>query len=287
MIGKDQRQLDAPLPRPRPDSHPPRGEAIDRIGKPARPTVGHGAGRGDDDLSGEGVLGARRGRRGQRSKLDAMRLVERVQPFQRPVDEDGLLPSSLAQQFDHPLRLAQGVGPDDVAALGELLDRGQKAPDLTRVVRMAEHRQAEGRLGDEDVTGYRLEPRAGRVTAALVVAGDHHGQALPAHHRLGGTQHVAGGDQGHLDAIVGERLAIGRGLALAGEVLSVAGRHDRQGLGRGGHGAMARAGVVGVAMGDHGPVHGADRVDVEVSRRAVEAVRSGTEKVFRLDHGWI
>ena len=50
---------------------------------------------------------------------------------------------------------------------------------------------------------------------------------------------------------------------------------------------MARAGVVGVAMGDHGPVHGADRVDVEVSRRAVEAVRSGTEKVFRLDHGWI
>jgi hypothetical protein len=45
--------------------------------------------------------------------------------------------------------------------------------------------------------------------------------------------------------------------------------------------------MVGVAMGDHGPVHGADGVDIEVSRRAVEAAWSGTEKVFGLDHGWI
>jgi hypothetical protein len=40
-------------------------------------------------------------------------------------------------------------------------------------------------------------------------------------------------------------------------------------------------------MGDHGPVHGADGVDIEVSRRTVEAVRPGTEKVFGPDHVWI
>jgi hypothetical protein len=39
-------------------------------------------------------------------------------------------------------------------------------------------------------------------------------------------------------------------------------------------------------MSDHGPVHGTDRVDVEVSRRAIEARGSGTEKVFGLDHVW-
>src|SRR3546814_11528109 len=44
--------------------------------------------------------------------------------------------------------------------------------DLVPRGRMAEHRQAEGRLGDEDVARDDFERRAGRVGAALVVAGD-------------------------------------------------------------------------------------------------------------------
>lgn len=47
--------------------------------------------------------------------------------------------------------------------------------------------------------------------------------------------------------------------------------HDRR-TGIGAHvAAMARAGVVGMAVGDQRTVHGAPRVDVEIARRAVDA----------------
>lgn len=83
-----------------------------------------------------------------------------------------------------------------------------------------------------------------------------------------------------------EALAIEDGFAATGEVLAVADRHDRQGLWRSGDHPVARPSVVGMTMGDHGPVHGADRVDIKVSRRAVETRRPGTEKIFGLDHVW-
>ena len=49
-----------------------------------------------------------------------MGLIERVQARQGAVDVDGPVPAALPQQPDDPLRLAQVIGSDDVAALREL-----------------------------------------------------------------------------------------------------------------------------------------------------------------------
>ena len=72
---------------------------------------------------------------------------------------------------------------------------------------MAEHRQAEGRLGDEDIAGHRLERRAGRVGAALVVARDDDAQAACLHHDLRGAEHMAGRMEGDGDAADGRSSA--------------------------------------------------------------------------------
>ncbi len=171
-----------------------------------------------------------------------------------------------------------------MAALRELFDRAQQTGDLGCIVGMAKHRQAEGRLGDEDIAGNRLERRAGRIAPTLVVAGNNDGQALPADHHLGAPQDMTRGNQGDGDAVALDGLTVLEAARGPGESLAVADGHDRQGLRRGGHRLVARAGVVGVAMGDHRPVHGPNRVDVEVARGAIEAGRSGAEKVLRPDH---
>ncbi len=105
-----------------------------------------------------------------------------------------------------------------------------------------------------------------------------------AHHRLGGTQHVAGGDQADLHPIAGEGLAIADRLGLAAEVLAIAHRHDLKRLGGRHHHAVAGAGVVGMAMGDHRPLHRPHRVDEEIAGSAVEPLGLGTEQGFR-PHG--
>jgi hypothetical protein len=62
-----------------------------------------------------------------------------------------------------------------MAALGKHRQRAQQLADLLGVRRVAEDRQAEGGLGDEDVAFpravFRLEGGAGGVAPALVVAG--------------------------------------------------------------------------------------------------------------------
>ncbi len=208
-------------------------------------------------------------------------MVEGVEPLQRAVDVDGLVPPALAQQPDHPLRLAEGIGPDDVAAFGELPDGLQQSGDLLGVGREAEHRQAEGGLGDEHLAGHRLEGRAGRVAPSLVVSRDHHGQAGVAHHRLGRAQDVAGGRQADLDIVAAERLAVAHRLGSAAEVLAVAGGHDLQRLGGGDHHAVAGPGMVGVAVGDHRPIHRPHRVDEEIAGGAVEPLGLWAEQGFR------
>ena len=82
-------------------------------------------------------------------------------------------PAPLPQQRDDLLRLAERIDADDVAAIGEQGDRRQELVDLRPVVGMAEHRKAEGCLGDEGVAGDRLEGRASGIVGPLVVAGDH------------------------------------------------------------------------------------------------------------------
>ena len=80
---------------------------------------------------------------------------------------------------------------------------------------MAEHRQGEGGLGDEQIAGHELEGRAGRVGAALIVAGDDDAAALPFDHHLRAAEHMAGGHEPHGDVADLERLAIGERLAAA------------------------------------------------------------------------
>ena len=59
--------------------------------------------------------------------------------------------------------------------------------------------------------------------------------------------------------------AVTRGLAGAGEVFTAADRHDRERFGRRQDGAVAGAGMVGVAVGDDGALHRLHRIDEEIA----------------------
>ncbi|MNT35549.1 hypothetical protein D3C72_1715800 [compost metagenome] len=112
-------------------------------------------------------------------------LIEAIEAFKSPMHIDGFVIARFPEQPDHPLGLAQGVGADQMGALGELLDRTQQAADLLGVWGMAKDRQAKGRLGDEDVAGHGFEGGAGRVAPTFVVARGGDGQACLSHGRLG------------------------------------------------------------------------------------------------------
>ncbi len=171
-----------------------------------------------------------------------------------------------------------------MAALGKLGDGVHQLLDLLTVRRMPENGQAEGRLGDEDVAGDGIETRARGIAAALVVAGDDHGEALPPHHRLGGTQNVARRRQGNFHGVSRHGLAISQGAGLSGEIITVSDGHDRQGFGGRHDQAVAGARMIRVAVGDDRAIHRPDRVDVEVARRTVEAGGPGTQERLGPDH---
>ena len=75
------------------------------------------------------------------------------------------------------------------------------------------------------------------------------------------------------------RRAEGGRLGAAGEAVAEADRHDVEGLAGGEDGAVAGGGVVGMGVGDERPGDRPHRVDVEVARRAVEALGAGHEEV--------
>ena len=141
--------------------------------------------------------------------VDAEALVELVQPLDRAVEIDRVVMAARAQLADDPLRLAERIGADQHAAARVGVQAVEQPVDLAAGVGMAEHRQAEGRLGDEDVAGHRHEQRAGRVGAALVVAGDDDLLALMLEHDLRGAEHVAGGNEADVDLADADALAIG------------------------------------------------------------------------------
>ena len=145
-----------------------------------------------------------------------------------------------------------------------------------------EHRQGEGRLGDEDVAGHRLEGRAGRIGPALEVARDDDALALVCQHCLRRAQDVAGRRELHIDVADPHAFAIFQRLLVGvGHVLE-AGAHDRQRFGRGQRRTMAGPGMVAMAMGDHGARHRDGRVDIEVAGLAIEAARRRIEPGARI-----
>jgi len=171
-----------------------------------------------------------------------------------------------------------------MGALREEAERGQQPIDLVGIVRMAEDRQAESRLGDEDVAGHRLERRAGRVGAALVVARDDDPGAVMLQHDLGAAQHMAGRSQPELDRAERQALAIAERLQAAARCVAEAHPHDRQGTRRRQHPLMAGPRMVAMAVADHRPVDRPARIDVETAGLAIETLRPDLEPL--LGTGW-
>jgi hypothetical protein len=148
---------------------------------------------------------------------------------------------------------------------------------------MVEHGQGEGRLGDEHVARHRLEGRAGRIGAALVVAGDDDALALVLEHSLCGAEDVTGGHEAHRDAADGDAFAVFQRLLAGIRHVLEAGAHDRQGFRRGERAAMARPGVIAVAVGDHGAAHRHGGVDIEIAGLTIEAARRRVEPGARVE----
>ncbi len=156
-------------------------------------------------------------------------------------------------------------------ALGKQRHRVQQLRDLAVGIAVTEHRQAERRLGDEDIAWHQLERRAGGIGHVLVVAGRHDPQPVGLDGNLRRAEHVPGRMKRGADAVERDALAVADGLRAAGEVLAVAQPHDVERLLRGEHRAVTGARVVRVAMRDQRPLDRAGRVDVEAAGFAADA----------------
>ncbi len=217
VIGNDERKLDPALARAGANPHPPGGESRHRIGKFARPEILQRARRADHDFAGK--LGAiAQGDAAQIAKLDPLGRIIGGEPLHRAMQIDRPLIARGPQQRDDPLRLAERIGADEMRAIWKQPLRGEKLADLVARPRMAEHGKPEGRLGDEDVAGERLEGGAGRIRLALVIAGGDDDLALVRHSDLGRAENMAGRMEADVDGAEPQRFAIGDRLLRAGEI---------------------------------------------------------------------
>ena len=92
---------------------------------------------------------------------------------------------------------------------------------------------------------------------------------------------MAGRMEFHLDVAEPDLLAIGDRLRGAGKIVAIAQPHHVERLLRGQHRAVAGAGMVGMAVGDHGPLDRPHRIDMETARLAAQAGGSGHQDVLR------
>jgi hypothetical protein len=85
------------------------------------------------------------------------------------------------------------------------------------------------------------------------------------------------------DPDVAERhfLAVADRLRRSRKIVAVAQPHHVERFLRGEHGAMARPGVIGMAMRDHGALHRAHRIDMEAAGLATQAGGNGHQDVLR------
>ena len=272
VVGDHQRQFHPARLGPLAHRHPARRHRHHGIGQPPRPPVGDGAGRGQDQGAAQLVLGRLRGGE-QGAEPHALLFIDLAHTKKRAVQVDRRVPAGLAQQGDHPLALSERVAADDVGPIWKQLAAGQQLADFGRGRRVVEHRQRERRLGNEHVAGNRHERVAGGIGRAFVVAADH-GAAAPIFHRhLGAAQHMPGGLQPDPDLADGYRLAPGQGLLADRGTGAKPGAHHRQRVRVRECCLVAGAGMVGMAMRDHRPVHGAHGIDEEAAGLAEQALR--------------
>ena len=159
-----------------------------------------------------------------------------------------------------------------MGALREQLARGEQLVDLEMGRRMPEHRQAEGRLGDEEIAGHDLERRAGRIGLALVVAGDDDGALRKSETDLCRAEHVTGGVEADLGVAERHTFAWPDRLRAAAEVVAVTHRHDTERVRGGQYGAVTGAGMVGMPVRDERAGHRPRRVDKEIARRTIKSL---------------
>ncbi len=92
---------------------------------------------------------------------------------------------------------------------------------------------------------------------------------------------MAGGMEGHGDAIDGDGFAITDRLRRAGEIIAVAQPHHVQRFLRRQYGAVAGAGMVGMGMRDQRPLDNSRRIDMKAAALAAQAGRGRHQDVFR------
>ena len=157
----------------------------------------------------------------------------------------------------------------------------QQPRDLATVVGMAEDRQRERRLGDEQVAFDRFEAGAGRVAPTLVVARDDDAASAMLDHDLGAAEHVSRRQQADGDIAEPAGFAVVHAVVCARRACAETRAHDGGGRRCRQHRLVAGARVVGMAVRDHRAVDGAVRVDVEIARDAVEAASRLAQPTLR------
>src|ERR1700730_2567682 len=149
----------------------------------------------------------------------------------------------------------------------------QQLVDLYPLYWIAEDRQSEGSLRDEEIAVARLEGRASRVRPALVVAGDDDPRAAVVEHDLRAAQHVTGGNEAHPDPVDRDGFAIVERLQRTSGQLAATRLHDRDRARRREHALVAWPGMVAMPVCDDGALHGEQRVDVKAAGLAIEPGR--------------
>ena len=220
-------------------------------------------------MAAEGILLTVK-RLSQITEINALFGVIAAQLFLRAMKKDRRFVTRLAQQLDHPLRLAKRVGPDHVASVRLRRDRGEKAVDLGLRVGMLEHRKTEGGLGDEQVARHQLEGLGGAVGVRLVIAGDNGAPPLMFNQHLRAAKDMPRRMKRDRHIIDGKPLAEIQRLEGSGAIRPIAPPHDLDGLRRRQHMIVSGAGVIGMAMGDDGAFHRPHRVDKGVDRLYIE-----------------
>ena len=281
MVGDHQRQFHPALLGALLYCHPAGGLTDHRVGQAARPAVTKCRWRGDDDMSGKGCLVAVEGLL-QIAEIDPLAGIIGAQFFLRAMKENRRVMSGLADQLDHPLRLAKRIGTDDMAAFRLFLYRGQKTRNLLSRVRMLEDRQPEGCLGDEQIAGNKLEILGRTVGMRLVIAGDDRDPAPIGQPDLRAAKDMAGREQCDGHRSVDKRCSEIEFLKGAGAMRPVTLLHDGDCLRRRQHMIMPRTGMVGMAMCDNRAPDRTSRVDIGVDRLYIELmVQQGHDIQYR------
>ena len=237
--------------------------------------------RRDHDPAAKLVL-ARPGRRANLAKVDSEFAIEVAQSLERAVDVDRRIMAPASQLHHQPLRLAERISADQDAALRIFVQTAEQPVDLGPGLGMAEDRKAECGFGDENVARHRLEGRARRVRAALVVARNHDPLPPMLEDDLGGAEDMAGGNERDLYVTDPAGLAIAD--LMAARLGSVTAFHDRQRFGRRPYLPMAAAGVVAMAVRDQRARLGLAWIDPGVGGLDVETFGEGLDPGTEAGH---